>query len=97
MPQHHREEASLASIIAMDYPLNNDKKTTTTRTETIFARPNNHRLRIILDHWRMVDRQMIMIQSPIRVNLERRTSSWTEDFRKDNDDGVKARDVTTFE
>jgi hypothetical protein len=57
------EKASSDTAIAMDYGLNNEK----TRTETIFALPNNHRLRIILD---LVERQ---IQSPIQVYLERRT------------------------
>jgi hypothetical protein len=59
------ENASIDNIIAMDYGIGKEM----TRTETIFALPNNHRYRIIID---LFNKQ---IQSPIRVNLERRTST----------------------
>ena len=59
------KKASIDNAIAMDYGISKE----TTRTETIFALPNDHRYRITIDLFNR------LIQSPIRVNLERRTST----------------------
>jgi hypothetical protein len=57
------QRASSDAVTAMDYPWNSGS----TRTETTFALPNQHRLRFILDI------KLGHIQSPLRLYLERQT------------------------
>jgi len=77
-------KASSDAAIAMDYEIS-DKKV---RTETIFALPNNHRLRLILD---LINQQ---VQSPIRVNLERRTSTTSTRGTISDGGGLDGRTVS---
>ena len=96
-------QLSTKDVMAMDYQSykhnnnNNDDSTIITRTETIFALPNQHRLRFVLDmKLGNTNNNNNNIQSPLRMYVERQTSTVSTKGTIADGGGLDGRTVSTL-